>query len=341
MGLSEEVQEHDLKQASQSPAADAAVKSVVKMRQLELIVAIEKAGNLRKAATLMGITQPAASRILQDMEVALQVTLFERSHEGLTPTIYGREVLLRARAVIEDVASISEMVTALHNGEAGILKVGTTGSFAPTVLAVAIAEAKAHLPNLRIEVSEADNETLLQELRGGALHLVVGRTLSGYLTDDLWRELVYEERFHIVCNPQHPLAAKSHVRVKELVQWPWILPPTSAPLRHMLETQLALSGAMSPSNVLISSSAMTNLALMRNMPCFAALSSSVATYLASEGLLTVVSCDLKLSSGAGCAYFRRQEDSLSGPAGRLLTTMRASLNDPTFPDIFSDWKKNR
>jgi DNA-binding transcriptional LysR family regulator len=322
----------DVSAGSSTPAA-------VKMRQLELMVAIEKAGNLRKAALLMGLTQPAASRILQEMELALRVQLFERSHEGLTPTVYGSEVLLRARAVISDVAAISETVAALQGGEAGILKLGTTGSFAPTVLAAAIAEVKRHSAKLRIEITEADNETLLHDLRAGVLNLVVGRTLSGQLTDNLWRELVYEERFQIVCSTRHPLATGSLLEVKELVQWPWIVPPVSTPLRHMLETQIALAGAMPPTNLLVSGSAMTNLALLNQMPCFSVMSNSLASYLAAEGLLQMVSCDITLTSGAGCAYFRRREDSVTGPAAHLLNTMRTAVASAQPPDMFATWSQ--
>lgn len=297
----------------------------IKMRQLELMLAIDRAGNLRKAAALMKLTQPAASRILQDMEAALEAKLFERSHEGLIATVFGRDVLIRARAVMADIDAIAESVSALRAGDAGILRLGTTSSFAPTLLATAIAQIKRASPKLRIEVVEADNEKLLQELRSGELDLVVGRTMSGELADDLWRETVYKEQFHVVCDVSHPLADRKDLRGAELIQWPWIMPPTSAPLRHMLETQFALTGVMPPSNTLISTSAMTNLALLRAMPCLAVMSNGLATSLAAEGRLRILQCGIKLSSGAGCAYFRRRDDALSGPTAQLLKSMRANV----------------
>lgn len=297
----------------------------LKIRQMQLVLALSATGNLRKAAEILNLTQPGATRILQELESALNVQLYERSHQGLTPTAFGVEVTRRVRAVLADLQGIQDVVDALRVGQAGTLRIGTIASIAPVVLSRGIAALKQLSPTLRIEVLEGDNSALLSELGAGGLDIVLGRVTVEHTAQDLWREHIYEEQFSIVCDVGHPLAnARRKLACAELLTWPWILPLENAPLRHGLETQFALAGQNPPANAIESASVMTNLTLVKEMPAFAVMTRSVAEYFAAQGVLKIVHCDLNLGVGGCVAYFRRREDTLNGPSAKLLHCMRTA-----------------
>jgi DNA-binding transcriptional LysR family regulator len=295
----------------------------IKVRHMQLILALNSTGNLRKAAELLNLTQPGATRILQELEGALQVQLYERSHQGLSPTVFGLEVTRRVRAVMSDIAGIQNTVDALRVGQAGDLRIGTIASIAPIILSRAIASVKQLSPTLKIQIREGDNYSLLGELQAGALDVVLGRVDVQANNKELWREFIYREQFSVVCDVSHPLAKSSRrFLLPELLAWPWILPLENAPLRHALETQFALSAQKQPIDAIESASVMTNLAILREIPALAVMTRSVANYFFERHLLKIIPCDLDLGFGGGVAYFRRQSDAINGPTAKLLHCMR-------------------
>src|SRR5689334_21953344 len=74
----------------------------LKLRQLEILVAVADTGSMAKAAARLAITQPAISRALADVEQTLGVPLFDRSMHGVEPTQYGRALLKRGLAAFDE-----------------------------------------------------------------------------------------------------------------------------------------------------------------------------------------------------------------------------------------------
>jgi DNA-binding transcriptional LysR family regulator len=75
----------------------------LKLRQLEILLAVADTGSMAKAATRLAITQPAISRALADAEQILGVPLFDRGAHGVEPTQYGRALLKRGIAAVNEI----------------------------------------------------------------------------------------------------------------------------------------------------------------------------------------------------------------------------------------------
>ncbi len=292
------------------------------------MVALGMVGNLRRAASMMSLTQPGVTRILQELESTLGAQLFHRSHTGLTPTTFGLAVIRRARGVLSDLQNINDEVDALRLGMVGHLRVGTIVSLAPTILPRAVAILKQESPSLRIEIREGDNDTLLSELRAGEIQMMLGRVVADQSAADMRRELLYSESFCIVCGERHPLAdVKEPIPLARLISWPWIIPTESAPIRHHLETEFALAGHDPPVNMIESASIITNLSLLGEMPALAVVTRSLAQYFAANGFVRILPAKIDLRSGAGVVYFRHEEDALSGSCYRLLEALRKAAKE--------------
>lgn len=96
----------------------------LRLRQVLLVVAISDLTSLRKAADQVGISQPAATKMLVELEAALGVPLFERGRRGMAPTVYGSAVIRHAYLVISDVGAMRDELSGLALGTAGRLAIG-------------------------------------------------------------------------------------------------------------------------------------------------------------------------------------------------------------------------
>ena len=95
------------------------VRGRLKTRQLMLLAAMEEEGNVRRAADSLGITQPAASRLLKELEDMLGVSLFDRTPHGMLATMYGEVMIRHARMVLSNLSHAHDEISALRAGLTG------------------------------------------------------------------------------------------------------------------------------------------------------------------------------------------------------------------------------
>ncbi len=99
----------------------------LRMRQLRVIVAVAEQGSVLKAARLLGMTQPAATRSVLELEDFLGQRLFDRAPRGMTPTRHGEAVIRRARRVLADLDGIPADIALLDSGLSEAVTCGRTG----------------------------------------------------------------------------------------------------------------------------------------------------------------------------------------------------------------------
>ncbi|MFD1807155.1 LysR family transcriptional regulator [Gemmobacter lanyuensis] len=124
----------------------------LKPAQLRLIQAIADHGQLQLAAAAVSMTQPAASRMLAEIERAVGAALFLRQPKGMEPTDIGAVVVRRAQAMLRELRSMSAEVRALREGYGGAVRVGAVTGPAVGYLVPAIREIKRQSPAAEITV---------------------------------------------------------------------------------------------------------------------------------------------------------------------------------------------
>jgi molybdenum-dependent DNA-binding transcriptional regulator ModE len=95
------------------------IRARLKTRQLLLLVALAEEGNIHRAAQVLNMTQPAASKLLKDLEDVLEVPLFERLPRGMRPTWYGETMIRHARMALASLNQAHDELTALKAGRFG------------------------------------------------------------------------------------------------------------------------------------------------------------------------------------------------------------------------------
>ena len=153
------------------------------IRQLECIVAVADHGSFRKAATALGISQPALSAQVQAIEELFGVQVFERDRRSVLVTPAGEDIVGRAREALAAVDAVGE--TARRRGEplVGPLRLGVIPTVAPYWLPALLPTVRAKFPRLELILREDQTARLLAQLGSGQLDVaLVAIPVPGDLT---------------------------------------------------------------------------------------------------------------------------------------------------------------
>ncbi|TCK36588.1 regulatory helix-turn-helix LysR family protein [Paraburkholderia sp. BL8N3] len=192
------------------------------IKQLRLLIALGDHGSLLSAARQVALTQPGASKALQEIETTFGTPLFVRTNRGLEPNAVGHCVIRYARLIHTDLAHLREEIVGIMRGYGGRVSVGVIMGAVP-LLTEAISAVIARHPEMSVEIVEDTSATLLSQIDAGRLDLAICRTSvsqSPYLYDSV---NVQEETLAVVANVAHPLAHAERVMLSELADYRWVV----------------------------------------------------------------------------------------------------------------------
>ncbi|MCK9921272.1 LysR substrate-binding domain-containing protein [Frankia sp. AgPm24] len=189
--------------------------------QLRALVAVADHRHFGRAAASLHVSQPTLSSAVAALERTLAVSLVERTTRSVLLTGVGEEIVRRARVVLGAVDDLTEVALRAREPFAGDLSLGVIPTIAPYLLPRLLpalrggdggADTGGRTPPLRLR--EAQTETLLAELRGGALDLA----LLALPNDEpgIGEIPLYDEEFVLVTAAAHPLAGGSSLPVAAL-----------------------------------------------------------------------------------------------------------------------------
>ncbi|NND59845.1 MAG: LysR family transcriptional regulator [Gammaproteobacteria bacterium] len=197
---------------------------MLNLRHLEHIDAVARAGSLAAAANSLGISPPALSKSIRNLETHLGTSLFDRSGRVLTLTRFGREFTAEARRMLSQADHLESRAIAVARGEAGEIRVGT----GPMAHQVMLPRALTRLEHdYRIDITEATWPDLVEGLLDYTYDFVVADP------DDLARHTestiftvrpVVSMPLPILVRTGHPLLDKGEVSMAELVSQRWVAP---------------------------------------------------------------------------------------------------------------------
>ena len=207
---------------------------------MELVVAIHEHKSITAAAMQLGLTQPAASRALRDIEQLLRVHLFDRDRaNGMSLTGAGELVLARARALLADYRSLTKELDAYRAGTGGRLRLGVIPFVSGPLIESLIAELTGESQRMSVTVTEAATTTLLEELRMQKLDAVIGRCSTAPLPPGLAQETLIRQDGCLLMHAQNPLVRSQRIKLADLGAFAWLLPPEGTPTRTAINAVFA------------------------------------------------------------------------------------------------------
>ncbi|MEN9995230.1 MAG: hypothetical protein RL462_6 [Pseudomonadota bacterium] len=231
-------------------------RSNLKLKHLQLLVALDQLRHLGKTAEYLAVTQPAVSKTLAEIERMFELVLFNRSTRGTEPTPAGESIIRFAKNVLSEFERTKEELEDTSSGTSGKINVGVMVVAMPTLLSPAIAKLKTDSPATRVTIEEGDLTRLLPRLRSGEIDLLVGRLEPGYAAPDLKTEPLYKEPMCLVVQRHHMLTKKKKIAWADLVDCAWVVPPIWASSRTKLIQVFHQHGLNPPGNFIESASFM-------------------------------------------------------------------------------------
>lgn len=255
------------------------------MRHLRLIDVLATTGNMHRAAAEINVSQPAATKSLQDLEEILGAVLFTRGVGGVAINEIGRYVLEYARRLLYETERFNEGLVSMKAGGAGVLSVGAVLSSAPFILPRAIARFKASQPLVRLKVTEDSSDRLLRALEQNQYELLLARFTEPRHTVLFNVHPVSAEPLSVFSSPKHPMFKRRQVGLQQLVDCPWIVQPPSSPTRQILDQAFASSVGRFPVDTVETSSILMTLHLVQQLDAVSILPTTiVSNYLATRQL---------------------------------------------------------
>ena len=297
------------------------VRSYLKTRHLVLLVELGRHGSIMHAAQAANLTQPAASKLLGELEHALGVPLFERLPRGVEPTWYGKVLIRRAGAALAEMDAAHQEVMELQSGMRGRVAVGAILTPASMLVPQAVSLLKSRHARINVSVDVDSSKQLVERLRSGDLDIVIGRIIDSAVAAELSFEPITDEPHCLIVRKGHPLLEAGDITLAELARQTWIVPPAGSIVRDRI-TALFLSRGLDFPEETVSTMAIpvTNSLLMGSDMVAPMAVELVQPYLDS-GLLAVLPVALNLRMDVYGSITRRQHQ-LSPAAEAMLATLR-------------------
>jgi DNA-binding transcriptional LysR family regulator len=226
----------------------------MKIRHLELFNAVVEKQTLRKAAEVIQITQPAATKLIQELESILGAQLFTRDRKGMWLTQYGGVFKRHASTLMADLAQMHREIKQLQKGEVGQIRLGFVPSLDPELLSTAISNSLTKFPEIQIRTFEGSTNELLASMGRNELDLILGRILNLKIANQYAMHPIYKESFAIVCGAKSLHKNKAGINWEQLSMGQWILPALQTPFREMIDNLFTQHGVLRPNVVVESSS---------------------------------------------------------------------------------------
>jgi LysR family transcriptional regulator, cyn operon transcriptional activator len=189
------------------------------LRQLQTLITIADAGGFARAAGRLHLSQPAASRQIQALEVEFGVPLFNRIGRGLQLTPEGEDIVRRGRRLLQEATSLRERAAALKSGLTGTLRVGGSPQNIETVLAPFVTGFRRRHPGIEVHFVEDGGARIGSRLERGDVQ--VAMVTAG---NDLFAgRLLYPIYILAVVARDHALARRPSLDVADLADEPLLL----------------------------------------------------------------------------------------------------------------------
>jgi LysR family pca operon transcriptional activator len=221
----------------------------IRFRHLQGFLAVAQHRRVRIAADALSITQPALSKTLRELEVALGSQLFRRDKEGMLLTRSGEVFLQHAAASVASLRhGVDSIRMAAAKGGYGVAA-GALPNVATELMPLVVRSFKQHAPETMVRVVTGENATLLHLLRLGELDFVVGRLAQPEHMVGLAFEHLYSEPLVFVVRAKHPLLKARPFKACMIGDYPCLFPQNGTVIRDELDRFLIAEGVPRPKNI--------------------------------------------------------------------------------------------
>ena len=260
----------------------------LKTRHIVLLVHLDEQRSVLRAAKAANMTQPGASKLLTDLEDSLGVQLFNRHARGVEPTWYGEIMMRHARSALAEMDRAQDEIAALKSGLTGQAAIGAVVNPGTGLVPAAVSLLKRQHPRILVRIEIDNSRLLVDRLLKGELDIVVARVLGSHGADELIFEALAGETHRVIAGAAHPLAGQRRLDLSDLVDQPWILPPSGSMLRNRIDSMFIHRGLGLPRNLVETTSIPVITSLLQTSDMVSALQEETVHPYCKARLLAVL-----------------------------------------------------
>lgn len=194
----------------------------IKLHQLRAFVDVTRQGSIRAASRASGLSQPAVTKAIQELEQVLGARLFIRRQQGVVLTDIGENFFKHASLVLEELRVAQEDIQQRLGLAGGRVNIGVGGSVARTIMPKVITQFHREYPNVKVRIVEGQLVSMIPELRQGELDFTINTYDESHLDNELTYERLMQREYKVVVRKGHPCeGARS---LAELQHCDWTMP---------------------------------------------------------------------------------------------------------------------
>ena len=270
----------------------------IRLRDLHILLTVSQRGSMAQAAAQLGVSQPAVSSVIADLEQTLGVPLFERSTRGVKPTVYARAMMDSSVAAFDDLKQGIRTLENLADPTAGELWIGCIESFSASLLPPVLQQFMQRYPRVVIHVSRLSSPVPeLRDLCERNLDLVIGRVTQqpSNGNGDLNVEPLLHDRLVVAAGAGNPWTRRRRVDLEDLLDEPWVLSPPDGSTNSAIADACRARGLKHPRVCLMTYSVALRMSLAARGPFLTVLPDSLRSLPPYGPSIKILPIDLPAS----------------------------------------------
>ena len=272
------------------------------LNQIRNVVAIAERGSLRSAARALGVTQPAVTRSIRELEHELGVTLFERKATGMVLTSLGDAFVRRASGIQHEVERVRSEMDQLRGERTGTVSIGLSTASHVALLSRVIGPFERRYPDVKLRIVEGLFPTMERDLQDGVIDFYVGPLADDASPSELIVERLFENTRHVFGRPGHPLIKAT--LLKELVGARWVVDSLTVNGSDEIRPLFASFGLPAPEVAVSGQTSLSTIVSAANSNLLAMLPQQWSAILESTGLLDRIPIRETLTAATICMVTR-------------------------------------
>lgn len=291
----------------------------IKLRHVEVLIALSETGSIRAAARLLRLSQPALSKVIRQMENDFNVPLIARTPRGAILTEFGQTILAHARVVQADVHRLEDEIDRLRGRQKGTITVAVSPLASTLIIPAVLPPFCVKYADIEVKISEGIYPPVLAPLRDGLIDFAVGPAPPAFLAAELDVEILLETEIVVTGRFDHP--AKKAKSLRDLTKRNWLTLGPAGSLGELFIEAFETRGLKPPRTTIKSESFATALALVEATDFLVVLPRKLVAPLQAQKRLQAIELEDELPKSR-IALSKRSTIPLSPAAQHLSTLIR-------------------
>lgn len=292
----------------------------LKVQHLLVLVSLSRHRNAHRTARDLGLSQPAVSKMVREIEAMFGARLFDRGRGGMQPNSVGAALVARATALLNDIDHTRDEMEALATGEAGHLRLGAIAFVTPELVARTLRRLAESGVALTVDIREGTTQPLVDQLLRREIDCVIGRWATER-EGELDQTIVYRQRFAVAVGRDHRrLGRGRRATLAGAAAEDWVAPPPRTAGRQAL-TALFMGSGLPPPRIRVETASLEIMkALLVDDAMIGLLPADIARRYAALGELRILPFSLP-TEPAPLTLIRRRDEQPLPAVGRFCGTL--------------------